>query len=105
MEVSADEAYPASDGPEMSSPEEPMRKRTRHNNDHPEEEATLPSLLHPQDVSNFLKLSTALRILLSGSITEDQLVEADRLIREYCTELLEVSTLLISPYQRNHFSY
>lgn len=94
MEVSGDEVYPSSgtEDTEQESDIEPMRKRRRHDEDH-EEDASLPSLLHPRDISNFLKLSSALRILLSGKITEAQLVEADGLIREYCTELLEVSSI------------
>jgi hypothetical protein len=51
--------------------------------------------LHPDDPANFLKLSTALIILTKTSITSEELVVADNLLREYCTELITVSTVLI----------
>lgn len=49
------------------------------------------SLLHPDDIENFMKLSKALQLLLSGRITDEQIKEADTLLREYCAELVEVS--------------
>lgn len=55
----------------------------------------LPSLLHPDDVSNFMKLTRALQILLAGRITDAKIEEADELIRSYCTELIEVSSAII----------
>jgi hypothetical protein len=62
--------------------------------------------LHPDDPANFLKLCTALRILIKHSLSDEDLNHADRLIREYNTELIHVchlirlrsaSCLLISP--------
>jgi hypothetical protein len=53
-----------------------------------------PSNLHPDDPKNFLKLSSALKVLVAREITEVDLTESDRLIREYCQELVEVSCLL-----------
>lgn len=59
--------------------------------DEPEEDdSAIPSSLHPADLRNFLKLCAALRIFLSEKISEAQLIEGDRLIREYCQELLVV---------------
>lgn len=46
--------------------------------------------LHPEDVSNFLKLSNVLRIFLSDSLTDAAISEADSLIREYGLELIKV---------------
>ncbi|KAJ7301764.1 hypothetical protein DFH08DRAFT_992213 [Mycena albidolilacea] len=49
-----------------------------------------PSNLHPDDPKNFLKLSSALKVLVAREITEVDLTESDRLIREYCQELVEL---------------
>ena len=46
--------------------------------------------LHPRDLNNFLKLCRALRLFISDAMSEEQITSADALIREYCTELLEV---------------
>jgi hypothetical protein len=54
-----------------------------------------PPCLHPDDPANFLLLSRALRILLARELTEDQVREADDLLRKYCSELVEVR---ITPY-------
>ncbi|KAI0685851.1 hypothetical protein C8T65DRAFT_835719 [Cerioporus squamosus] len=51
--------------------------------------AANPSM-HPRDLSNFLKLSHALRLLLVEELTVSDIAAADRLLREYCTELLEL---------------
>ncbi|KZT18076.1 hypothetical protein NEOLEDRAFT_1081034 [Neolentinus lepideus HHB14362 ss-1] len=54
----------------------------------PEETAEeLPFRLHPDDPKNFLKLSTALTILTKWTISDVEIDEADRLLREYCSEL------------------
>ena len=47
--------------------------------------------LHPDDPKNFLKLSAALIILTKKTITTPELLTADNLLREYCTELISVS--------------
>jgi hypothetical protein len=52
-------------------------------------------LLHPNDPSNFLKLCTAIRILLRRQLTDSQIDHADRLLREYCTELISVRLHII----------
>ncbi|KAH9852590.1 hypothetical protein C2E23DRAFT_885353 [Lenzites betulinus] len=46
--------------------------------------------LHERDLLTFLKLCSALRLLLSDTMTEEQVVKADTLIREYCQELVEL---------------
>ncbi len=46
--------------------------------------------LHERDVSNFLKLAEALTLYLSEELTEADVEMADKLLRQYCTELLEV---------------
>jgi hypothetical protein len=46
--------------------------------------------LHPDDPGNFLKLCSALRILVRRVICDTDINEADRLIREYNTELIKV---------------
>lgn len=48
------------------------------------------SRLHPDDPDNFVKLSTALRLLLSRELLEEDIDAADDLLREYCTELIGV---------------
>jgi len=47
-------------------------------------------LLHPNDPRNFLKLCAAIRILLRREFTGSDIDQAERLIREYCTELISV---------------
>ncbi|RDX43089.1 hypothetical protein OH76DRAFT_1361580 [Lentinus brumalis] len=54
------------------------------------EDVRHPSRLHPRDLENFLKLSSALTILLAHELDEQQLAQADRLLREYCIELIEL---------------
>ncbi|KAJ7739013.1 hypothetical protein B0H16DRAFT_1729688 [Mycena metata] len=49
-----------------------------------------PSNLHPDDPKNFLKLSSALKILVAQVITERDLAMSDRFIREYCAELVDL---------------
>ena len=74
MEIDSDEAFEADDsGDEVED--------TRH-----------PSLLHPRDLENFLKLCSALSNFLEAELDEERLTQADRLLRDYCTELLQVCT-------------
>ena len=49
--------------------------------------------LDPKDPANFLKLASSLNILLSDTLTDDQINEADNLIREYNVELIKVSRI------------
>ena len=46
--------------------------------------------LHSDDPANFLKLSMAIRILIKCKIVDDDIDEANRLLREYNTELIKV---------------
>jgi hypothetical protein len=46
--------------------------------------------MHPDDSHNFLKLCSALRILVQRRLVDPDIDFADRLIREYCTELIPV---------------
>ncbi|KAI1783783.1 hypothetical protein LXA43DRAFT_1067338 [Ganoderma leucocontextum] len=48
------------------------------------------SKLHPRDLDNFLKLAEALSLYLSEELTDESVAKADALLREYCTELLEL---------------
>jgi len=50
--------------------------------------------LHPDDPHNFLKLCSALRILIRRRLTSRDIDHAEVLIREYCTELIHVRLLL-----------
>ncbi len=52
--------------------------------------STMHENLHPRDVENFLKLSEALTIFLADELCEADIAKADQLLRDYCTELLEV---------------
>ena len=52
-------------------------------------------LLHRSDPNNFLKLCAAIRILLRRRLTDPEIDHADRLIREYCTELISVCPHLV----------
>jgi hypothetical protein len=53
-----------------------------------------PSNLHPDDPGNFLKLCTALKILVSREITNSQIETAQGLLQSYCQELVSVSNRL-----------
>ncbi|KAI0362827.1 hypothetical protein BV20DRAFT_1058617 [Pilatotrama ljubarskyi] len=55
-----------------------------------EDDSQQHSRLHQRDLATFLKLCMAIRLFLSESISEEQLVNADKLIREYCQDLIEV---------------
>lgn len=46
--------------------------------------------LHPSDPANFLKLSMAIRILIKRTITDHDIDEAERLLREYNVELIKL---------------
>ncbi|TFY72264.1 hypothetical protein EVG20_g747 [Dentipellis fragilis] len=46
--------------------------------------------LHPDDPSNFFKLSSFLKIVLSPTITDQAIDEAEHLIRAYCRELVHL---------------
>ncbi|THU81926.1 hypothetical protein K435DRAFT_692588, partial [Dendrothele bispora CBS 962.96] len=48
------------------------------------------SNLHPNDPANFLKLATALVLFTAHLINDEDVERADILIREYCTELIEL---------------
>ncbi|KAI0323219.1 hypothetical protein GY45DRAFT_1410608 [Cubamyces sp. BRFM 1775] len=48
------------------------------------------SRLRARDLATFLKLCAALRLFLSDTITDEQLERADRLLREYCIEIIEL---------------
>jgi hypothetical protein len=61
------------------------RRRKTANDD------TRPSNLHPDDPAHFLKLSMALKLLVSREITDEQLEHAGQLLRCYCQDLVRVS--------------
>lgn len=46
--------------------------------------------MDPLEVPIFLKLSTALKLLLSSSISEEQLIRGETLLREYLTDFRNV---------------
>jgi hypothetical protein len=52
--------------------------------------------LHPDDPINFLKLSTALRLLIKCRLSVEDIKLADELLREYGTELIKVRLMLSS---------
>jgi hypothetical protein len=47
--------------------------------------------LHPDDPENFLKLSAALRIIVRHQISDQDINDVDRLLREYASGLIRVS--------------
>ncbi|TFK47537.1 hypothetical protein OE88DRAFT_1714432 [Heliocybe sulcata] len=55
-----------------------------------ESEGNAPCNLRPGDLPHFLKLGHVLHTLLSETIKEDELADAERLLREYCWELVEL---------------
>ncbi|PIL33759.1 hypothetical protein GSI_04384 [Ganoderma sinense ZZ0214-1] len=71
MEISEDEVYPSEDDDDNAS--------TMSTNG-----------LHPRDLDVFLKLCSALTQFLANELTTQNVEDADRLLREYCIELLEI---------------
>ena len=65
-----------------------------------EAEEELKFARHPDDTANFLKLSRALRMLIKHSLSNDDINNADTLLREYCTELITVRITAIM-YTKN----
>ena len=63
------------------------KRRLKNSPDKPK-----PSSLHPDDPANFLKLCTALKILVAWEITDDQIETARGLLQSYCKELVYVSS-------------
>ncbi|KAF8066846.1 hypothetical protein FPV67DRAFT_1670313 [Lyophyllum atratum] len=53
-------------------------------------DSLVPSQLSRDDPPNFLKLCVAIQLLLARTITEEDLVKADALLREYCWELVKL---------------
>ena len=73
------------------------RKIRLNNDDNPSDEYCL----NPEDTANFLKLASALKLLLADSLNDQDIDEGDRLIREYNTELITVSPslyLVVDPW-------
>jgi hypothetical protein len=58
-----------------------------------DDDSSLPANLHMDDIGNFLKLATALKLLLSYEITDNDLNTASSLLQEYCLELITVHHL------------
>lgn len=92
-------------------PGPPKRKYRRQNPagdvNSDDDEDTSP-VLHPDDPANFLKLSQALQILLAREITEEEINEADVLLRAYVSELVNVSgirLLMFEPHLTQVYSY
>ncbi|KIM79981.1 hypothetical protein PILCRDRAFT_89847 [Piloderma croceum F 1598] len=90
----------ASDAPNTNRQRQ-KRKRTEDaggNNESDEDDSEQPSCLHPDDPANFLMLLKALRILLGRELTEEQIDEADKLLCEYCSDLVDLyGTDMIRP--------
>lgn len=88
------------------------RKRRRTGNDpesdesadesEEEKEARSPPNLHPDDPANFCKLSSAVKLLLSHPITDQQIDAADVLLRSYGPELITVRPLCFESDQHAH---
>ena len=49
--------------------------------------------LHSDDPKNFLKLCSALRILVYRRLSNNGIEQADRLLHEYCSEIIPVSPI------------
>lgn len=62
----------------------------RDESDDEERSSARPVNLHPDDPAHFLKLSSALKLLLADEITTAEIEESDRLLREYNLGLLHV---------------
>jgi hypothetical protein len=67
-----------------------QKRRRLDSESESEDDSTLAPNLHPEDVWNFMKLSAALKLLLSEEITEQDITTAATLLREYCVELISV---------------
>ncbi|KAJ7277643.1 hypothetical protein C8J57DRAFT_173563 [Mycena rebaudengoi] len=87
-----DGAVSSDDDDDYRTTQQRRRKRPKQDtntqaDDEARDNRSAPNL-HPDDPGNFLKLCTAIKILVSRTITEEELVIADKLIREYCLELV-----------------
>jgi len=84
-----------SDGMYGQSSKAKSKKRPRKKAAAGQQEEEIAGNLHPDDPKNFLKLCRAIQILNLRMITEADLQEADRLLREYCAELVTVRYLYL----------
>lgn len=55
---------------------------------------SIPCSLTREDSSNFLKLCRSIQIFTSRVLTEHDLTEADGLMRSYCSELIDVRSII-----------
>lgn len=102
MEDDADDEYGLN--PTQQKRKRRKKKVTTNEEDEAQDNAT-PSNLHRNDPGNFLKLCTALKILVGRSITEEDLKIADSLLRKYVWELVEVRRTTILTRVVSHLSY
>jgi hypothetical protein len=58
-----------------------------------DDDANMKFLMHADDPLNFLKLSASLRLLMKHRISDNDISQANQLIREYGTELITVFPL------------
>ncbi|KAL4071542.1 hypothetical protein V8B97DRAFT_2023703 [Scleroderma yunnanense] len=54
------------------------------------QESKVKCILHPNDPANFLKLCTAIHLLIKKTITDEEISSVDALLREYCMELIQL---------------
>jgi len=78
--------------PATASKQHRKHKKQHLTDDEDSDDEDTPSRLHPDDPDNFIKLCTALQLLLGREIDESDLNMADVLLREYCAELIEVGS-------------
>ena len=57
-----------------------------------------------KDADNFLKLASAMKILLSRSVTQEELERAKELLQEYLVGFLEVRVISYVVYGRYRYS-
>ncbi|KAI6041995.1 hypothetical protein EDC04DRAFT_2601296 [Pisolithus marmoratus] len=50
-------------------------------------------ILHPNDLSNFLKLCATICLLIKNTITDQEVSSTDTLLQEYCMELIQLYRL------------
>ena len=54
--------------------------------------------LHPDDPKNFLKLCSAIRLLIRRRLIDHDIDRADALLRDYCAELIPVCVRYVMKY-------
>ncbi|KAJ7143704.1 hypothetical protein C8R44DRAFT_724739 [Mycena epipterygia] len=88
-DASDDDLYGLNPTQQKKRKRQQQQQKSTPEEDEARDNATPPNL-HPDDPDNFLKLCTALKVFVQDTILEAELIDADKLIREYGLELVDL---------------